>query len=322
MRITEVTAEEYAKAFVAVPHVFCSAAFSDLNSHKVETVKYLLFVDGSKIRFGLTFGQSSSTLQSPFSAPFGGFVSNGKQGIASMQQASEALVQYAKDSGCNIVMTLPPAFYAQSEISKWTNILACVGTIRKVDVNYNFCLCGDEDYTSIIEHNAAKNLRRAMNAGLSLRCLNTTDAVELRRAYDVIARNRAEHSYKLSMSFNEVWQTTRLIEADAFVVEHKEVDVAAAIVFHVADAVWQVIYWGDIRESSSLRVMNYLAYQLFVYYRSKGAKILDIGPSTDNGMPNIGLCNFKESIGCIAFNKFTFDICPFRDSRTCYRQDL
>jgi hypothetical protein len=90
---------------------------------------------------------------------------------------------------------------------------------------------------------------------------------------------------------------------------HEGVDVAAAQVFHVAEGVAQVIYWGDLKEYSQLRTMNLLSYRIFeYYYKAKEIKLLDIGPSTENGVPNVGLCDFKESIGCSTSPKFCFKI--------------
>jgi len=35
-------------------------------------------------------------------------------------------------------------------------------------------------------------------------------------------------------------------------------------------------------------------------------RYIDIGPSTENSIPNYGLCEFKESIGCDISPKYTF----------------
>lgn len=50
-----------------------------------------------------------------------------------------------------------------------------------------------------------------------------------------------------------------------------------------------------------------MAYKLQEYYFLKGKKYLDIGPSTDFSIPNYGLCNFKESIGCDISLKLSFE---------------
>ena len=55
----------------------------------------------------------------------------------------------------------------------------------------------------------------------------------------------------------------------------------------------------------NLKSMNYLSYKIFEFYNSKGIEILDIGISTECGIPNYGLCEFKENIGCDASSRFT-----------------
>ena len=54
------------------------------------------------------------------------------------------------------------------------------------------------------------------------------------------------------------------------------------------------------------RPMNYLAYRTYLYYSERGIRVLDIGPSTESGEPNYGLCNFKKSIGCSVSSKLTY----------------
>jgi len=51
-------------------------------------------------------------------------------------------------------------------------------------------------------------------------------------------------------------------------------------------------------EFSEYKTMNFLSFSVFEYYKSQGIRIVDIGPSTENSVPNYGLCEFKESIGC------------------------
>jgi lipid II:glycine glycyltransferase (peptidoglycan interpeptide bridge formation enzyme) len=74
--------------------------------------------------------------------------------------------------------------------------------------------------------------------------------------------------------------------------------VAAAVVFYVAHQIAQVIYWGDLPKFSEHKTMNFLSYSLFKYYSENGIAMIDIGSSTEDSVPNYGLCEFKESIGC------------------------
>ena len=63
-------------------------------------------------------------------------------------------------------------------------------------------------------------------------------------------------------------------------------------------------------EVKKKKPINALAEFLVTYYTNKGFEYLDIGPSTDQGIPNYGLIDFKESIGCRTDSKVTveFDI--------------
>ena len=67
-----------------------------------------------------------------------------------------------------------------------------------------------------------------------------------------------------------------------------------------------MIYWGDIDGYSEERPMNLLAENVYEFYQQKGIQVLDIGPSTENGVPNYGLCDFKESIGVSVLIKVYF----------------
>jgi len=51
--------------------------------------------------------------------------------------------------------------------------------------------------------------------------------------------------------------------------------------------------------------MSFLAYSLFEHYTKNGIKYIDLAISTENGIPNYGLCNFKEDFGCTASLKYT-----------------
>ena len=57
---------------------------------------------------------------------------------------------------------------------------------------------------------------------------------------------------------------------------------------------------------SEFKTMNFLSYEVFKYYKENGIKVVDIGPSTEDSIPNHGLCEFKESIGCDLSPKYSF----------------
>jgi lipid II:glycine glycyltransferase (peptidoglycan interpeptide bridge formation enzyme) len=111
------------------------------------------------------------------------------------------------------------------------------------------------------------------------------------------------------MSFEKIQLTSELIDSDFFVLSKgNSLVLASAIVFHITPEIVQVIYWGDLPEFNNYKTMNYLSYKVFEHYKNINKKIVDIGPSTENSIPNYGLCEFKESIGCNIDSKFSFKL--------------
>lgn len=308
MTINEVSASDYSERIERHTHVFNTTAFTQLNAHKAEAVRYLLFEDGGKVRFGMTLGERGGKLLSPFSAPFGGFSANRQQRLELVDEAVALLAGYARCVGMDVRLTLPPQFYSSQLTAGCINALSRRAALQYIDLNYYFPMSKFHDYESCLDRAARKNLRHALTVGFEFVALQRDDTEGIRRAYDVIRRNREEHGYPLRMSLADVEATIRIIPADFFLLRHNGEDVAAAQVFHVADGIAQVVYWGDLRANSALRPMNYLAYRIFEHYCREGLRILDIGPSTEDGEPNYGLCDFKTGIGCDVTPKFVFEL--------------
>ena len=305
MTINEITATEYAALF-APWHIYNSVPFVQLNAAKAESIHYLAFGD-RKQRFGIILGERDGMLRSPFSAPFGGFAQQGVQNLQNMEDAVKLLQDYAASRGQGILVTLPPLFYDESQLSKWVSVFMRAGFRPTIDLNYHFSISRFPEYRSVIDRSARNHLNRSLKSGFRLLQLNSGNRDDVERAYEVIRRNRKERGYPLRMTFEQVWQTvSHVVKADFFVLDYEGRDVDAAQIFHVAPGIAQVIYWGDIREYSDLRPMNYLTYAVFQHYYERGLKILDIGPSTEDGIPNYGLCEFKEDTGCEATLKYRF----------------
>lgn len=301
MQIVEVNSKEYDE-LIAPYHKFNSAKFNSLNSFRVESVEYLIFKD-SKVRLGIIGGVSENIFKSPFSAPFGGFsYKKSSVKLEQIEEAIEALEDWALRSAINrLQLTLPPLIYNKTFISKLINTLYRKNyTIDTIDLNYYFDTKNIEDeehyISKILWHNARKSLKRALSSNLEFILASTLE--EKKEAYNIIKQNRASKGYPLRMSFEDITLTDTLINKDFFIVKKDNNLIAAALVYYVAEDIVQVVYWGDLAEYSSFRVMNFLSFNLFKYYRDKGIKYIDIGPSTQNSIPNYGLCDFKESIGC------------------------
>ncbi len=306
MEILEVDSTTYAEVISSPAHIFNSAAFNALNESKCDAVYYLLFKD-SKVRLGIIFGVRNNILTSPFSAPFGGFEATSTD--LRLQQIDAALqTLHLWAIGRNfegIRIVFPAFFYNSNMLNKVCSCLTRASYERtNVDLNYHFSTVkfGD-NYKKEIWYNAQKNLRKSETSDLTFEKVNAADSAQ---AYAIIALNRRTRGFPLRMSLEQIEETAKVIDIDFFLVKKEEITVASAIIFHVAKDIVQVVYWGDLPDYSEYKTMNFLSYNVFQYYKNQGIEIVDIGPSTENSVPNYGLCEFKESIGCDILIKTEF----------------
>ncbi len=309
MEIQEVTKEYYSNIINNPNHIFGLPAFNDLNRKKCKKVYYLLFRD-SRYRLGLIGGIKDDFFLSPFSAPFNGFsYLSSDIKLRHIEDAIIALEDWAfKNKLKKIRLILPPAIYSPDFLTKQIN---CFWRhdylIKNIDLNYSFNLSFlDSNYPDNIWRNARKNLNTSFKSGFIFEKCETRE--EQKKVYDIIYENRKLRGFPLRMCWEQVQSTIEIIHADFFILKSiKNELIASAIVFYVVDNIVQVIYWGDLPEFSSMRPMNFLSYKLFEYYKNMGISIVDLGPSTENSVPNYGLAEFKESIGCSVEPKYTIE---------------
>lgn len=309
MEIQEVTLIRFSE-LVKIPYfAFNLGAFNNLHQDKCDRLFYLLFTDG-KYRMGLIGGARGNQFLSPISAPFGGFsfISENVR-LQQIEESIDALILWAVENKfSSIRLTLPPAIYHRTFSAKQLNCLWRKGfEIMEIDLNYSYELdTFDETYPDIIWYNARKNLNRSLSEGLVFIECQTID--EKLNAYEIIKQNRERKNFPLRMTWDQILETIQIIPADFFlVINQQKTPIASAIIFHISDFIVQVIYWGDIEGYVELRPMNFLSFMIFNYYKKSDIKIVDIGPSTAQSVPNYGLCEFKEGIGCRVDPKFILE---------------
>lgn len=305
MEIREITSEEYRKIVLKLYSAFDTVDFVELNRHKVDDLKYLLFADG-KPRFALIVGIKDNIVKVPFSASFSCFtnlVADNK--ITYYHQTVSLLNEWAKRSGyVSIRFSLPSHCYSPTYLTCVYNALFANGyRVEANDVSYEYYLKNfSEDYIDKIQYNAKKALKNSLKNNLTF---EKTDDVET--VYSVIKNNRESKGFPLWMSLEDVKNTINIIESDLFIVRNSVGNpIASALVYHLTDEIVRVIYWGNIADSDDIRPMNFIAFKVFEYYSKTNIKIIDIGQATEDSIPNWGLCDFKQSIGCDCSSKYIF----------------
>ncbi|MDE6066347.1 MAG: hypothetical protein K2G27_05945 [Duncaniella sp.] len=308
--IRRVSPKEYGNLFPEPSHVFDSVAFNELNREKCDGIHYLVVSDaGGKVRFGLILGERGDELRSPFSAPFGGLEARGRsQRVGHYIDAIKDVMDYGHSLGCRIVITLPPAVYDNKSsvmASQLQAALSCGATVGYSDYNYHYPLDSFGSFVGDLDIKVRQKFLASDRQGFEFEhhAIHEHEAVE--DIYSIILANHTALGYPVRMSLDDIRRTSACVPMDFFMLRKEGRGVAGAMVYHTSPDVAQLIYWGDMLEYRALRPMNYFAYRILEYYHRQGKRAFDLGPSSSDGIPSLGLCDFKAGLGCVLTPKFT-----------------
>ena len=305
MKAIEVSSTEY-KNYNFESHIFNNPNFIEFNKEKCSKIIFLIFKD-SKVRFGMPIGIKENIIKCPFSAPFGGIAyKNQKIKSNAFYLALEALKFYGKlNNYDSIELFLPPSFYDPDNHAKFLTAALMAGyNIDFIEINHSYNLDHfNDDYLSSINYGARKALNIALSKELNFSiCISDIEKIN---AYNIIKQNRNEKGYPLKLSVDEIFDTVKFIKSFFFEVQIPDgTGIASAICFEVQKEIIQVIYWGNLTRYNEYKSINFLSYKLFNFFKKLNYKIIDIGPSSENGIVNFGLSDFKEGIGCDKHLKF------------------
>ncbi|MDR1812141.1 MAG: hypothetical protein LBQ87_04895 [Candidatus Fibromonas sp.] len=221
--------------------------------------------------------------------------------LEQIENACRSLSKWNSD----LHITFPPTIYGESFISKCISAMLRNGfKIDYTDLNYHFDLAKPIK----MQRNAKKHWNTAVRN--NLRLVLADNAESWQTAYRIIDNSRKERGYPPYLPLEELFETAKATNTqfDCFLIYAEQESIAAAMVFTIETKRALNVLWGDNREKKLLRPMNFLAVSMAEHYESLGYLSLDLGPGSKNGIPNYGLCNFKQGLGCAITLKFSVKI--------------
>ncbi len=281
---------------------FDTDEFHKYHKKFAERVYKVILKKKGKVIGECCLGVRQQALIAPYSSPFSMIYPQIKWKNSEICNIIGCLKEIAKYLECKSIMfTLPPDIYNKEVINATaTAFFHNNFYVKHIDINNYFNLddfIDLEHFVKNLVHSSRKNYRRAIESNLQFEemPLYNFDLV-----YKIIKINREEMGYPLKMSLEHMKDIISMKESDCrcFCIKLYDNYIAAAIIFDINEYTSQVIYWGDIREYSNMRPMGLLPIKLVEYYKNLGKKYLDIGPSSENGIINEGLADFKKSVGC------------------------
>lgn len=263
------------------------------------------------MRLGIPLGEREEIFAAPFSAPFSGFDERGDQKLSFYLEAAAALRKYGESFGKSVRVTLPPECYGTEHSLYVRQSLALLSAGARqlyADYNYHYDLRCFGGFNKRLWPNAKRNLLASQRQGFTFEVVENPSDEQIKEAYGIVCINHKMKGYPVHMKIDEVLATSRIIDMDCFYVRKEGIAVAAAIIYHTSAETVQLIYWGDLPDHRDGRPMNFMSYGIICHYAGKldsGLRYFDAGPASSDGDPALGLCDFKESLGCFLSPKLT-----------------
>jgi len=304
--LIEVDSKTYFNRFSVSPHPYVSQKFVEINAHKVDKLIYILDAENN-YSIALLGGVKDHKLLSPFSAPFGGFhFKKDNVYVSEIEGFINELVLFLKQRSFSAIeLTLPPEIYHISFNAKLINTLIRCGFNMSLPEITNWIDL--KRFKGSFENKSArKYINQALKNELQFSLLN--DIVEQKSAFEIIRFNRAKFGRPLYMSFDDLLKVKELWPIDFFGVYNKSgVMLAGGVFYRGHSEIIQGIFWGDNELGRPLRAIDFLSLNIWNFYKELGYYAIDLGISTEKGIPNEGLIRFKESHDCYSSPRFSFD---------------
>lgn len=290
------------------PHQFISKEFVSLNANKVDRIVRLV-EETDKVQIGLIAGIKDGILKSPFSAPFGGFHFRSENCYPEVIESFiESLISFAETENLkNIQITLPPDIYSQSTNAKVINTLIRLGFKMQLPEITNWVDL--TKFNEIYTHNASRTYyNQAVKNKLEFH--EVTSLEDKQSIYNLIVANRERMGRPIYMTFEDILETSRLFPTDFLKVINPDGEIVAGAIFYRAHKeIAYAVFWGDALEGRAVRAMDFLIFNLWSFYKKAGFTFIDLGTSTESGIPNEGLLRFKETHECVSSIRHTFTWC-------------
>lgn len=248
-------------------------------------------------------GATSATSGS--GAPFGGFdLARGGETIANIEGlVDHALVELAALGIRELEVRAKPDHYGANE-SALSFVLPNRGfAVAACDLNFFLDLRGVgtvDRYVASLKPAARKGLRRSLRQDLVASQVASDDDATWEQAYEVLRRNRVDRGRPMRLPFDYVAAIRDSFPGRVrlLAVDHGPHLVAAALVYRVAPGHDLVQYWGDAGHELPHSPMHLLVHAVVEHALASGSTAVDVGISSEDGVPNHGLVQFKRSVGC------------------------
>lgn len=280
---------------------FNTEAFNALNLAPGQRLRRLDHTADGRLVGSLVGVVEGDEFRSGHSAPFGGpdFVRDAETARLVGEALAAAVARLEGEGIRSIRIKARPAFYSGSEAGVQFALLNLGFAVERCELNLHIDLDGiasADDYVARLRSPARRALRHADAEPFAFSQARTEG--DWARAYAILAENRRAKGRRLALSLDYVRRVRDALpgRVRAFLLSHGGGPCAAALLYRVAPGRELVVYWGDAGHALARSPMNLLAFRLVETALAEGARTLDLGISSVDGVPDQGLIQFKRSV--------------------------
>lgn len=206
-----------------------------------------------------------------------------------------------------------PQSFGENEAATLQALLQYGWTIEQAELNYSIPVPATlDEYERTLSRQAVAAIDRGEEQCLACWDVPVESERTWAQCYEVLKANREEKGRPISLDLGYVRAIRDAFPGLVRMMACSGVEgsarpgeiVAAALVYRVARARDVVQFWGDHAPWLRWSPMNLLVREVVEDAIRTGAKVLDLGISTEDGAPNGGLCRFKRSVGARAEPRF------------------
>lgn len=306
--LTDISEKDYKNHFPKDPNPFISEKFINLTKHKVDKIVRLIDSNNEDIAIGLIAGVKDNILYAPFSAPYGGFHFRYEEVFYDrVYEYLFKLKQYFHDQKLDALkIILSPNIYNSTMNAKLVNSFIRHGySMNPPDIVSSIDLrsFNGKWLKSRVEQNCNKAIRNELSFSF------ISDEKSIEEAYNVILSNREDQGRDIYMSLNDLRQVNNIMPVDFFIIRNRLGEaVGSGIFYRGHEKIVQGVFLGDLLSARKFGTMDFLFLNVFNHYKAKGYDFIDLGKSSTDGEPNIGLLRFKEIHNCTSSLRYTFSL--------------
>lgn len=259
---------------------------------------YFELSDERKVRASIHFtALADGRWRSPARGTFGGLWADQEVGLAELQAFLVEVDARLRAAGAQRVEVLPmPQAHDPIGFARSVYLFRALGYgIESCDLNHSLQV-DERPLPERMSYGNRKRLNKCLREGLVAQELA---ASELFQAYDALAANRQSKGYQLSMTLPQVQEMAERF-SDRIVLFGVPTDgmlAAAALCLRLSSNLLYVFYWGDRPGFTTQSPVVALAECIYRFCQTNGIRLLDVGTSTLDRVPNHGLIQFKGGLG-------------------------